>query len=166
MTTYINFAPSPRSAFQFAPVLDGAARLAVVAWNVAGQRWYISLYDPQANNARVVTTPLIGSDDPLAISALSWDGVRQQVKVVTGSPHGIRIGEVADLTLSGATPAAYNGLARFTATNATTLVCPQTVDPGSATALGAIGRDIDLTIGSYASTLVYRVSARRFEVNP
>lgn len=44
MTTYA-FAPSVTTVFGFQPVLDGQTYNATVTWNLAGQRWYLNVYD-------------------------------------------------------------------------------------------------------------------------
>lgn len=68
MTVFYQFAPSDQAPFQFQPVLDGNGYLAVVTWNVFGQRWYVNLYDGSGN--RVVTIPMIGSPDGTDINLI------------------------------------------------------------------------------------------------
>jgi len=68
--TLIPFQPSPTSSppFQVAVTLDGASYAASVTWNLAGQRWYLSLTDANGNLAwmgAMVGSPLT-SDIPLA----------------------------------------------------------------------------------------------------
>lgn len=60
MTT-IAFTPSPLATPPFSTIvtLDGGAYLLSVLWNLAGQRWYISLADQ--NGTIVLNRPLTGS---------------------------------------------------------------------------------------------------------
>jgi hypothetical protein len=69
MTTYIPFAPSSASNFQFQPTLDGQQYTAIVTWNLFGQRYYLNLYTTL--NVLVLCVPLIGSPDNYSISMVS-----------------------------------------------------------------------------------------------
>jgi hypothetical protein len=53
MTTFIPFAPnnSISPPFQTVVTLDGASYTALVTWNIAGQRWYMTLQDQSGNVA-------------------------------------------------------------------------------------------------------------------
>ena len=164
MATLTPFVPRPRQPFTWQPVLDGATVRATVTWNLFGQRWYVTITD--GDGARVLTTPLVGSPDPQPVTAAAWDGVRQRLVVTCATPHGVRPGAMADLTLSGFAPMAFCGAFRFLATSSTALAAPMTVDPGVATVLGAVGRDVDMLAGVRASSLVYRTSSGNFEVTP
>lgn len=164
MTTIIPFVPVPRAPFQFQPVLDGDTYTGLITWNLFGQRWYLNLYT--SSGALVVTIPLIGSPNPIAVSSIAWNSLLGIVTLTTASPHGIPVGKATNLTLSGVTPSSYNGVKALVAQSATTLSYVQTTDPGAVTVTGAIGRDISLTAGYFNSTLVYRESSRNLEVSP
>jgi len=64
--TLINFNPSPLSNFQFQPTLDGVPYVAIVTWNVYGERYYISIYDSYRN--LIMYRPIIGSPDDYSIN--------------------------------------------------------------------------------------------------
>lgn len=66
------------------------------------------------------------------VSSLSWSG--GTVTVTTPAAHG-SVGTIT-ATLSGCTPAAYNGTYTFTVTGATTYTYPLAADPGTATVIG------------------------------
>ncbi len=59
--TVIPFTPNNSNSPPFSAIfsLDGTDYAANVTWNIAGQRWYLSLYDQSGNN--VWTGALIGS---------------------------------------------------------------------------------------------------------
>ena len=166
MTTFIDFTPSATAPFQFKPTLDGAPYLVIVTWGLSGQRWYINLYDH--DGARVFTLPLIGSSIALKTSSLVWDDVAGLVIVTTELPHGIPIGLTTQLTISGASPSAYNGILTLFSTGPDTLSYPQTTNPGTSSAYkqGNIGRDINIAGGYFTSTLVFRQATQQFEISP
>jgi hypothetical protein len=63
MTTLIAFLPnnSVSPPFQSIVVLDGATYALSVTWNIAGQRWYLSLSDQAGNvtwNGAMIGSPL------------------------------------------------------------------------------------------------------------
>ena len=64
--TYYSFTPSSTSVFQFKPTFDGASYTATVTWNLAGQRYYVNVFDQ--NNTRIYSLPLIGSPSGYDIS--------------------------------------------------------------------------------------------------
>ena len=66
MSTLTNFRPVPGGAFTFTPTLDGKVYVATVTWNVYGQRWYLNLFDQNAN--LVLSLPLIASPRDVDIS--------------------------------------------------------------------------------------------------
>lgn len=167
MTTYTPFLPTATAAFQFQPTLDGAPYTLIVTWGLAGQRWYVNLYDQ--NGVRIVTLPLIASGNPAPTASLTWDGVRQKVTVTTAAPHGLMIGSVVEMTVSGVSPAGYNGVFHMEVVSGpSTLTYPLATDPGGpATSQGSIGRDINIGGGYFqTSTLVFRDETQQFEINP
>ncbi len=166
MTTYVLFQPSITAPFQFSPTLDGVQYSAVVTWGLAGQRWYINLYDQTGN--RIFTLPVIGSPDAIQTSSLTWDELTGTVTVTTAAAHGLTIGMVVELTITDVVPATYNGIWSLFVTGPMTLTFSQETDPGGdATAQGNIGRDINIAGGYFQiSTLVYRQSTGQFEISP
>jgi hypothetical protein len=166
VTTFTDFAPTATSPFQFAPTLDGNQYTVVVTWGLAGQRWYINLYDK--TGALVVYLPLIASPDAMQTISMMWNVTAQLVTITTLVPHDVVIGSVVTLTVSRTSPAAYNGVFEMTSSSPSTLTYPQATDPGgSATIQGIVGRDINIVGGYFdTSTLVFRESTQQFEVSP
>ena len=60
------FAPSNSAAFTFNPTLDGVIYTATITWNIAGQRWYITITDSSGNV--ILNMPVISSDANYPIS--------------------------------------------------------------------------------------------------
>jgi hypothetical protein len=63
MTTLIAFSPNPNAAppFQAIVTLDGASVIMTATWNVAGNRWYLTLTDQAGNllwSGALVGSPL------------------------------------------------------------------------------------------------------------
>lgn len=65
-TTYYDFTPSDSLVFSFSPTFDDATYTVTVPWNVAGQRYYVTVTDQSGN--RIYTLPLIGSPSGYDIS--------------------------------------------------------------------------------------------------
>ena len=166
MTTFTDFIPTATAPFRFSPVLDGQPHTLVVTWGLAGQRWYVNLFDQ--TGALVFYLPLIGSTSAIATSSLTWDVTTQLVTITTAVPHGLIIGSIVRLTIAGILPSSYNGIVDVISVRPNMLMYPQTTDPGGdATVQGTIGRDINLGAGYLqTSTLVFREATQQFEVNP
>lgn len=63
MTTYVSFTPAPSASppFQTVLTLDSASVVATVTWNIAGQRYYLTLTDQAGNllwSGAMVGSPL------------------------------------------------------------------------------------------------------------
>jgi hypothetical protein len=171
MTTFTDFVPSRVAAFQFQPTLDGEPYTVVVTWNLFGQRFYVNV--TALDGTLVCARPLIGSPTGIAIETLSFDEVTGLVTATTSVPHGYKIGTVVGLTVSGASPAAYNGLVDALISGPDTFTYSLSANPGTATAPGAASYDVDLIGGMtdsagnpFTSTLVFRQQSQQFEVNP
>jgi hypothetical protein len=166
VTIFTDYAPTATAPFRFLPVLDGSPHTLLVTWGLAGQRWYVNLFDQ--TGALVFYLPLIGSTSAVATNSLTWDTTTKLVTITTAVPHGLVIGGVDALTITGISPSSYNGIVDVVATGPSTLTYQQTTDPGGdATVQGTIGRDINLGAGyMQTSTLVFREATQQFEVNP
>lgn len=166
--TVIDFAPSQAQAFQFQAVLDGTPYNVIVTWNMyrgpnnATQGFYVNINN--LDGTPVVTRALVGSDAGKQLQSLSWS--KGRVTATTVDPHGLDVGQTTTLTVSGASPTAYNGLQKCLVTGTNTFSYALASNPGAATAFGQASFDISLTSGYFASTLVYRAANRQFEVNP
>lgn len=66
LTVYVPFVPSASSNFQFQLTLDGNQYLAVVNWNLFGQRYYVNIYT--LAGTLVLCIPMIGSPNFYNIS--------------------------------------------------------------------------------------------------
>ncbi|NBI44981.1 MULTISPECIES: phage baseplate plug family protein [Burkholderia] len=73
MTTLIAFNPSNATSppFQETVTLDGSAYSLSAAWNIAGQRWYVTLTDQNGNV--VWSGAMVGS--PLGFNILLAPGI-------------------------------------------------------------------------------------------
>jgi hypothetical protein len=158
--TFIDFVPSQIQAPLFNVTLDGNIYTAIITWNLFAQRYYITLM--ALDGTVILTQALVGSPIPISISALSW--ANGTVTVTTANPHGVRIGRAALLTIDGVTPDAFNGIVQVLITGQTTFSYPLAVNPGPATILGAVEKNINLVAGFFTSTLVFRQDNNQFEV--
>jgi hypothetical protein len=164
MTTY-QFVPSTSSAFNFQPTLDGQQYNVIVAWNLFGQRYYVNCYT--LVGGLVFSLPLIGSLNAISLQSLSWDYARQTVTATTILPHNFLLGQLVDVTISGCTPTAYNGMYPAIVNGKNSFTYPLAADPGSPVTLGTAAYNINLAAGYFStSTLVYRVQNQTFEVVP
>lgn len=162
MTTF-PFSPSTQQNQTFNPVLGNNTYTAVITWNFFGQRWYLNLYDSNGN--LIISTAVVGSQDPQEISSITWaDNV---VSVDTVSPHWLPIGSTAMLYLSGNVPTAYNGLWLCDITGPNSFSFALTTDPGIATTAGAFGSVIDLSAGAVADAmLLFYDGTQQFATTP
>jgi hypothetical protein len=160
------FTPSSvgnRVPYRFQPVLDGNGYAAMVYWNLAGQRWYIALTNP--NGLLVFDMALSGSPIGQTVDTLEWENGFALGSTVV--PTGLRIGDTLDLVIADTLPDGYNGLQRCLITGPNTFSYPLATDPGLITNYGTLSFDIDMLAGyQFTSTLVYRETSRVFEVQP
>jgi hypothetical protein len=171
VTTYYQFAPSASAnpPFSFSPTLDGLQYNATVTWSIFGQRWYINL--TASDGTLILTTPRVGSATGIALENLEWNA--GTVTATVSVPHGLQVGNVIPLTISGATPDAYNGLVDCLITGPLTFTYALPSDPGMASVFGAQSYDVNLVGGVpnengdyFTSTLVFREQSQTFETNP
>lgn len=163
MTTFFNFVPSSVAPFSFSPTLDGQVHKVVVTWALFGARYYINVY--ALNGTLVLARSLVGSPTGVAIQSLAW--ALGKVTARTSAAHGYKFGTIVGITVSGALPAAYNGLVRATITGPDTFTYPVPTNPGAATAFGNASYDINLVGGYFAnSSMVFRQANQQFEVSP
>jgi hypothetical protein len=69
-----------------------------------------------------------------AITTITW--LASVVTVTTTAPHGIPISDVVGVTISGMTPAGYNGTFLATSTGASTFTYPLVANPGLSSVVG------------------------------
>lgn len=163
MTTLVLFQPSPLAPFSFIATLDGQQYSVSVAWNLFGQRWYVTV--STLAGAVVLSEGLNGSPAAVSFESLDWDN--GYVTGVTANPHGYVVGATAALVVGGCAPDAYNGDVAALVVDDETLTWPLAVDPGPATARGTVVFDIDLVEQYFeTSTVVFRESTQQFEINP
>jgi hypothetical protein len=163
MTTITNFAPTVLAPFQFQATLDGVIYTVIVTWNLFGRRWYVNVYAP--DGSLKLSTALVGSPTGVTLQGLSW--AAGMVTATAAAPHGYKVGKTVQLTVSGASPDAYNGKVQAFITGPSTFTYPVAADPGSATVFGAASYNIDLVGGHFVtSTMVFRQAANQFEVTP
>jgi hypothetical protein len=158
--SFIDFVPSQIQAPQFNVTLDGQIFTALITWSLFAQRYYITL--TALDGTLILTEALVGSPIPIAISAIAWANGR--VTVTTANPHGIPFGRSAILTIDGVTPAAFNGDMQVLVTGRNTFTYPLAVNPGPATILGAVEKNVNLVAGFFTSKLIFRQPNNQFEV--
>jgi len=163
MTTFTNFVPSTVAPFQFSPTLDGQVYNATVPWLLFGARYYLRL--AALNGSLVLQTALVGSPSGIAIQAITW--ANGYATATTVAPHGYNIGQTVTLTVSGASPSAYNGQIQAIITGPNTFSWALATNPGMATVFGMATYNINLVGGYFTtSTLVFREQSQQFEVTP
>ena len=88
MTTYTAFTPSPTALFQFQATLDGVNYNILITWSLAGQRWYLNVYDLQGNLklSRAMVGSPVGTDINLlggffSVSTLIYRVGTQQIEI-------------------------------------------------------------------------------------
>lgn len=163
MTTYFPFTPTRHAVPTFAPTLDGEQYSCTCTWNLFGQRYYLNCFDLEGN--RVFSRPIVDSPPAVPLNALSWAALPKAVTATTQAPHGYPIGAVVALTITGASPAAFNGAFSCRVTGPKTFTYPLADDPGACVLPGAYSAPINLAAGYFkASTIIYR--NRAFEVSP
>lgn len=167
MTTFINFVPSqtaPAPPFSFQASLDGQVYNCFVAWLLAAQRFYLSIYD--LDGTLIVNKALIGSPTGVPISSISWSQTTGLITVETTIPHGYKVGMVIGLTLSGNAPTVLNGEFDCAITGPSTFTFAAS-NPGQTTQLGTASYDINLVSGYFTtSTMVFRQQSQQFEISP
>lgn len=70
MTTYFPFQPTAAAPYEFKPTLDGVQYQCTVTWNLAGQRWYLNIFDLQGNLQ--LTKALISSPNDYDIDLVEF----------------------------------------------------------------------------------------------
>lgn len=80
-----------------------------------------------------------------SVSGATWDSATQTVTVTTGAGHGLAHG--ATITLSGATPSAYNGTYTIAVTGTNTFTYLLASNPGTWTTGGAVQALTNLYLG-------------------
>jgi hypothetical protein len=163
VTTIVAFQPSPSSPFQFNAVLDGSTYVGIVTWSFFGRRYYLNVLD--LAGTLVTSRPLIGSPTGIALQGISWS--RGLATALTKVPHGFRLGTVANLSISGTTPAGYDGTFACSIVDKNTLTYALATDPGDPTTFGSVSYDVNLVAGYFkTSSLIFRQQAQQFEISP
>ena len=162
MTTYVPLTSIRAAPFQFQAVLDGTQYNVIVNWNVTAQRRYVNIYT--SANALVLCVALIGSPPTVPIQSITWSN--GTVTVTTTTPHMWNLLGTCTVTITGCVPTAYNGVVSVFVTSRTTFTFPLIVNPGLVTTLGVAAYNLSMTVGYFASTLVYREATQQFEITP
>lgn len=92
---------------------------------------------------------------PLLATAKTLSNLVWASSVVTATatvPHGYTIGEVVSLTITGATPAGYNGTFLATITTTTAFTYPLAINPGTATIFGSVAVEEAAELVAMATT--------------
>ena len=149
------FIPSAGSPPQFTPTFDGEQYKVSVVWGLFGQRYYVTCVDMNGNS--IYTQPLIESNPGLPIQSLAWNALQNIAQGTTASPHGYAVGATVMLTISGATPAQYNGTWEVLITGPSSFSYPAgfSSDPGPAQMSGTLSYNIDMNAAYFDTPLVY-----------
>ena len=169
MSQMFPFVPSATTQFQFSPVLDGDVYNCLVPWILFGSRYYLSLL--AIDGTQVWYGGIVGSPQAQNIASLSW--ANGYAYATTFTPHGFRVASVVTGTIAGCSPDAYNGLFELFATGPSSLRYALSVNPGTATVLGAVDQRINLIGGVqkpdgtfFSSSLVFWETLQSFEASP
>jgi hypothetical protein len=164
VTTIYPFTPTSTTNFSFMPTLNGTVYSVVVTWNYFGQRYYINVSDLAGD--LICSVPMVGSPTGAQISSMLWaNGI---VMVETATPHGFTVGSIATVTITGTTPAAYNGQIEVLVINGSAFQFDLADDPGATTALGSVSQAVNL-VGAFfppPTSLIFRQQAQQFEAGP
>ena len=169
MSTIFPFTPSNVAPYEFQPTLDGAVYNVTVPWLLFGARYYLNLV--ALDGTQLLYTAIAGSPSGVQLQSIAWaNGI---VSATTATPHGYKVATTVALTISGATPAGYNGLVDAFMTGPNSFSYMLAANPGPATVFGNASYDINLIGGVpnengayFTSTLVFRQQAQQFEVSP
>jgi hypothetical protein len=163
---FIPFTPSRVGGvvpFQFSPTIDGETMDAIVTWNAAGQRWYVTLVNSSGDV--IFHMALAGAPLGQTIETLEWQSGHALGTTVV--PFSFRIGNTYDLAIYDCAPNGYNGRHRVLMTGPNSFSYALPVDPGLLTNAGSITFDLDMLAGyGFNSTMVYRSPTSMFEINP
>lgn len=96
-------------------------------------------------DAVIVSGLTVNWNTALAITSISW---ASGMAVATVAAHGLTVGSQVNITVSGATPAGYNGTYVATVTSATTLSYPVASNPGACTVPGSYLWNADVMLNS------------------
>ncbi len=163
MTSYYPLTPSNRVAPSVQVTLDGSLYTLTALWMIFGQRYYVQCTD-QSNNI-IFLLPLVETAPSINVSTASWLEATGLVTMQTTTPFPFPIGSVANLTIAGCSPDAYNGYFPCNIQNSTTFTYQMLTDPGNFSSPGNVSLLLNLGAGYFVtSTLVYRNS--QFEVTP
>ena len=130
-----------------------------------------------AQTGTVVTVNVPGSGPTLITAGTAGTGAiidtDVELEITAGLAHGLRIGSVVPLVISGVTPDAYNGEVDALVTSPVAFTYPIASNPGIATVFGRASYDFNLIGGVtnengefFTSTLVFRQQAQQFEISP
>jgi hypothetical protein len=163
MTSYYPVTPSNKAAPTVQVTLDGGLYTLACLWSIYGQRYYVQC--ASQSGAVIFLLPLVETAPAVPVSSASWLEATGLVTFVTATPLPFPIGSVVNLTISGCSPVAYNGLVACSMLNSTTFTYPLASDPGIFSLPGSVSFLLNLAAGYFVtSTLIFRNG--QFEVTP
>lgn len=163
MAAIIPFVPSAVQAPEFLVTLDNQTYRVLVTWSLAGQRYYINIYN--LDGTLIVCRALVGSPVGSDIASMSW--TNGTVTVETKEAHGLMLYSMARITIAGVAPAAYNGQQEVFVTGRYTFTYPLAANPGEVVTQGSASQNLNMVDGYFTtSTLVFRTANSQFEVGP
>lgn len=161
MSTTVQFTPNTSSAFRFQPVIAGKQYTAVITWNIAGERYYLNLFDTSGN---LVLTTAVVSSGPRVSATMTWvdTGVGGVATATTAAPHNVPVGRLAQVHISQ-TNSAYDGNWRVLATGPNTLTFAIGNPNQSQPLPGQLSFDLNLVAPLGAGWLIFRYDVQQFE---
>lgn len=161
MSTIVQFSPSTSAPFQFQPVINGVQYTAIIKWNIAGQRYYLALYDVSGN--LVLFTAVVASG-PRMSATLTWQdtGVGGLATALTSIPHNVLVGQLANIHISQ-TDSPYDGEWQVLSTGPQTLTFALPNPNQSQPLGGQLSFNVNLVAALGAGWMIYRYDVNQFE---
>lgn len=159
MSTFVDFTPSTQAAFTFQATLANQDYTIVVTWNLAGQRYYLNVYDLSQN--LICSEPLIPTGPQIA-AQFTWAlGI---ANATTLTPHNVPIGQVAAVYISQ-TDTAFDGQVQVLSTGPNTLTYAMKTNPNESNPIsGQVNFTLNL-VQSYipGAYFLYQYDSQQFE---
>lgn len=159
MSSLVTFTPSTTTPFSFQATLSDTNQYVIaVPWNVADERWYVSVSDVAGN--LIVYRGLCGSG-PVIQSAFSWaNGV---ATVQCSQPHNVIVPRLANIWVSQ-TDTSFDGGYVALATSATTMTYLLPTNPQqSLPQQGQLSFPLNLLAGYVSAWLIFHSETMQFE---
>jgi hypothetical protein len=159
VSTFVDFAPTALTPFQFQPsLLNGTQYIVTVPWNEFGQRYYINVTDLSGN---LVVYRGLSATGPTLAATLVWnEGIATATMVL---PHNVPLASVANVRISQS-GSGFDGVYQALSTDPMTLTYQLAVNPQEALPIsGKVNFDLDLLAGYGIGSLYFHSDTNQFE---